>query len=294
MKTFIQFITEEQLMEKLIVIGDGANYGQIIFLAGGGGSGKGFAVDHFLDGHKFKIRDVDKWKEACLHLEKAIDAEGHLPPCEIGPDGHPIRTGHCNPYGHLHGLNLRNPGDVFALHDFVEKLGIKDTTLQLMLDGAKHGHLPNIIFDITAKKMKMFDQYIPELLKVGYEEKNIHLIWVLADYRVAVSRNAERSRVVPDDIMLQTHEGAAKTVYAILKGEVPHGMNGGVYVILNNSDHTKFWPGTKVVKDFQYLKVKEPGHPMEAESELKKQVYAWITDNIPKTEITADIFDNPL
>ena len=57
MEPFRTFLTEKQ-----IIIGKGAKYGQVVFLAGGAGSGKGFATTHFLEGTKFKIRDVDEWK----------------------------------------------------------------------------------------------------------------------------------------------------------------------------------------------------------------------------------------
>ena len=49
MQSFGSFLTE-----KLIVVGKGAKYGQIVFLAGGAGSGKGFAISNFLEGSKFK------------------------------------------------------------------------------------------------------------------------------------------------------------------------------------------------------------------------------------------------
>ena len=39
MQSFKSFLTE-----KSIVVGNGAKYGQVIFLAGGAGSGKGFAI----------------------------------------------------------------------------------------------------------------------------------------------------------------------------------------------------------------------------------------------------------
>jgi hypothetical protein len=43
--TFKQYITEEELQKKLIIIGQGAPYNQIVFLAGGAGSGKAFATE---------------------------------------------------------------------------------------------------------------------------------------------------------------------------------------------------------------------------------------------------------
>ena len=53
---------KQHLEEKVIVLGRGARYGQVVFLAGGAGSGKGFAISNFLEGTKFKVRDVDAWK----------------------------------------------------------------------------------------------------------------------------------------------------------------------------------------------------------------------------------------
>ena len=92
-----------QLDEKMIVIGGGKKYGQIVFLAGGAGSGKGFARDNFLDAGKFKIRDVDELKQAFLTLRDKN-----------------------NLYPELKGLDLAKPKDVFKLHKFVKEKGIKD------------------------------------------------------------------------------------------------------------------------------------------------------------------------
>ena len=58
----------EYLEEKLIMYNQGKRYGQIVFLAGGAGSGKGFAIKNFMEGEKFKIRDVDEWKKGFLKL----------------------------------------------------------------------------------------------------------------------------------------------------------------------------------------------------------------------------------
>ena len=44
MLTFLQFLAEQYLEEKLIMYNQGKRYGQIVFLAGGAGSGKGFAI----------------------------------------------------------------------------------------------------------------------------------------------------------------------------------------------------------------------------------------------------------
>ena len=65
-----EVINEEQLDEKLIVYNNRKPYGQIVFLAGGAGSGKGFAGSHFIDSADFKVRDVDEMKKQLQILNR--------------------------------------------------------------------------------------------------------------------------------------------------------------------------------------------------------------------------------
>ena len=117
-------------------------------------------------------------------------------------------------YDEIKGLDLKNPKDVFKLHMFIKELGLKDKTLDLMLSQIKdRKKLPNVMFDITAKDTGDVAQFLPRLLLAGYNPANIHLVWVLTDYQIAISQNANRGRVVPSDIMLSTHKGASETVF---------------------------------------------------------------------------------
>ena len=274
MQTFRSFLTE-----KLIVVGKGAKYGQIIFLAGGAGSGKGFAISNFLEGSKFKVRDVDEWKKAFLKIAALK-----------------------NKYSEIRRLDLRKPKDVGKLHQFIKEKGVKDKTLNLMLSQAKIGRLPNIIFDVTLKEKEDITEVLPQLFSVGYNPRNINVVWVLTDYHIAVQQNKNRSRVVPDDILLKTHEGAAGTMWNFINAGTPRGVNGGVYVILGGAKHTVFYTdpktgkpfdgrdGRTIVKDFKYLTLKEPGKRMAKESGLKDEVFSWIRANAPKTKKTKEIW----
>ena len=272
MKTFSQY-----LEEKLILYGQGKKYGQIVFLAGGAGSGKGFAISNFMEKEKFKIRDVDEWKKSFI---KMADLQ----------DKHP----------EIKGLNLKNPKDVYKIHMFVKKLGIKDKSLDIMLADANTDRLPNIMFDITMKDVSDIGDIIPKLEKVGYDSKNIHLTWVLTDYSVAIVNNRNRTRVVPEDIMLLSHEGAATSMYSVIKGKLPRGLNGGVRVVLNNRENTipyldpktkktvKTKTGNIIVTDFTYLTFKKEGKTIAPEADVKKEVMGWIAANVPKTKLTKD------
>jgi len=268
----------QYLEEKLIMYAQGKRYGQIVFLAGGAGSGKGFAIDNFMEGEKFKVRDVDEWKKAFIKLADTKKL-----------------------YPEIKGLKLKNPKDVYKIHKFVRDKGIKDTTLDLLLRDANTRHLPNILFDITMKDASDIGDIIPKLTEAGYAAKDIHLTWVLTNYAVAIVNNRNRTRVVPEDIMLLSHEGAATNMYDVVKGKLPRGLNGGVRVILNNRDNTIAWidPDTKKpmltkqgnikVKDFTYLTFKKEGKTIGPEADVKRQLLGWIAANVPKTKLTKDM-----
>jgi hypothetical protein len=248
---------QEQIDERLIVFNQGKRYGQAVFLAGGAGSGKGYATKNFMEGDKFKIRDVDEWKKAFMAISRiqkdSTDWEGNINPKYMDKKGRLLGD-----------LDLRNPEHVFALHMAVKNIGVKDKSLKLLLQDLNKNHLPNILFDITLKETEDITEVIPKLTSVGYEARNIHLVWVLANYHVAVMANSERERVVPDDILLQTHEGAANTMYGLIKSKGVSNLGGGVHVILANRENTIFWQredGTKTstIKDFTYLTLKPEG-----------------------------------
>ena len=269
MFSFNKFLTEKQ-----IILGKGAKYGQIVFLAGGAGSGKGFAIANFIEGSKFKVRDVDEWKKAFLKIAA---------------------------------LKNKYP----KLHMFVKEKGIKDRSLDLMLNQAKIGRLPNIIFDVTMKDKSDITEVLPQLMAVGYNPRDVHIVWVLTNYYVAVHQNKNRDRVVPDDILLKTHEGAAKTMWGFIKGGTPATLDGSVHVILGGAKHTVFWKdkdgkpldGTRkgkygtdqvVIKDFKYITVKKPGRNMGKEAGLQAEVLKWIRENTPKTLKNKGMFGSGL
>jgi hypothetical protein len=294
MKDFKEFNESiKYLEEKLLLINNGKKYGQIVFLAGGAGSGKGFASDNFMEKEKFKVRDVDEWKTSFIKIGKLK-----------------------NKYPEIQGLDLKIPADVSKLHAFIEKLGIKDKTMSNMISGMKNKSiLPNIMFDITAKNMNSIAKMMPDLLNVGYNPANIHMVWVLTDYQIAINNNTSRPRVVPKDIMFQTHTGAANTMFDIIKNKGKKlAINGEIKVILNNLENTIHWKdddagvspenrtsgkyikskdGEKlgVIKDFTYITIKRRGKPNKTPDQIMQQLYQWIVNNIPESELQKELED---
>jgi dephospho-CoA kinase len=294
MKPFKEFNeSQEYLEEKLLLINNGKKYGQIVFLAGGAGSGKGFASTNFMEKEKFKVRDVDEWKTAFMKI-------GALK----------------NKYPEIRGLNLKKPADVVKLHAFIEKLGIKDNTMNALLSGMKNKKvLPNIMFDITGKNINSIAKMMPNLLNAGYNPADIHMVWVLTDYQLAVTNNRTRPRIVQDDILFQTHTGAANTMFDLIKNKGKKlAINGEIKVILNNLENTIHWKdddagvspenrtsgkyikskdGEKlgVIKDFTYITIKRRGKPNKTPDQIMQQLYQWIVNNIPESELQKELED---
>ena len=305
----IEYMTRLMLNEKLIMFNQGKRYGQIVFMAGGAGSGKGFASKNFMEVNKFKVRDVDEWKKAFMAMSTdkrfreygAVvyrNKKGKITAVDIDPHGGSIVKDREDATGiRLGDLDLKNPEHVYILHLAVKEMGIKHKTLNLLLSDLKQDYLPNILFDVTLKEIDDITDVLPNLLEVGYESRNIHIVWVLTNYHVAVRANKDRERVVPDDILLKTHEGAASTMYDIIKSKGVQGVDGSVHVILNNRDQTIFWKrpdGTKtdVVKGFTYLTLKKEGQKFYDQGEVNQQLLDWIKDNIPRTKQTMHVWKN--
>jgi len=288
---------DEQLDEKLITFSNRAPYGQVVFMAGGAGSGKGFAISNFIDSAGFKVRDVDEMKKQVGKLDKlgkiSVDSWYKRYSGNLSPDARE----HVEKYVINKGLtisdiagDLKNPNNVASLHFIVDAMGIKEKWLINMLSGKNNPEtLPNLIFDITAKNIKSITKTIPTLISQGYKPQNIHLIWVLTNYYIAVQQNQERARVVPDDIMLKSHEGAAKTIWSIVTGALPKGLNGRIDVILGGAKNTVKYKDSKgneldgAIKGFTTLPVKKQGGGVLPENQWLDILYKWVSNNTPKT-----------
>jgi hypothetical protein len=268
------------LLEKLIILGKGKREGQLLWLVGGAGSGKGFARTGFIENEKFKALDVDELKGLLIKLSKLGKADPMLAK-----------------------LNLRNPKDVEYLHKYVKDRKLPEKKLTSLLKGATPGNLPNILFDVTLGREGKIEDLMARLLKLGYDKRNMHIVWVLTDYTLAVKQNQERPRVVSADIMLDTHVGTAKEMHKFLTEGTPAGLNGDIHVILGGNKNNILYKdkegnpiltGKKknqvVIKTFTSVKVKEQGKRHDSKSEVTKKVFNWIDDNAPVDLRLANVF----
>jgi len=132
----------------------------------------------------------------------------------------------------------------------------------------------------------------------------MHLVWVLTNYRIALQANMNRDRTVPVTVLIGTHSGAAETMKHFLFKNYPSNLiNGDAFVILGGEENTVYFkppagadktkqqfagatnlPKPKVVKEFQYVKVKEVGQPFKPSTAISNIVLRWILKNTPDKE----------
>jgi hypothetical protein len=266
-------LVDSILNEKLILFNNGTKFNQAVLFAGGAGSGKGFALTNMVDASNFKVFDVDELKTQLIKLAKRKGSKGDK---EIA------------------NLNLKNPKDVARLHQIVKDKGLFDKKLQTLFNqiDPNSKKKPNLLFDKTLADKEDITKTLETLKSLGYKPEDIHLVWVLTNYKVAFKNNITRDRIVPTKIFLQTHRGAKKTISDVMKDNVPKDLDGDIYVILNNKEETVNFKdaqgndivtdfGTKVVQDYTRLQVKKSGKPIKKDKEVEQTLLKWVKDNAP-------------
>jgi len=263
----------EKINEKLITLGNKIpKYNQVVILAGGAGSGKGFIKDNLL-GIEGKSIDVDRLKELSLKSNALKD----LIKEKTGKD--------------ISKLNLKNPDDVTILHEIISSLNLDKKFRKLLYKGISGENKPNLIFDVTMKEISKLNNISQEVQELGYRKEDIHIVWVVNDYQTALQQNAERSRTIKKDILINTHELVSYTMSRILKGKIniQKYMNGDFWLVFNKKYVDSILDisdkGGKYIKDVFYVKIKEQGKPLKALNEIEKEVIDKIKEYVPNPEI---------
>lgn len=286
MKSFNSFLYEEILtagldaeilMEKLITFGGRAypKYGNIVLMAGGAGSGKGFVLSNLV-GLEGKVFDVDELKT----LASKTPAIKRRVAKELGVDLEDLAS------------NLKNPENVGKLHDIMgDYLQIDKRKEQAFYRGvlaAPEDRKPNIIFDMTLKSLDKLDKIAKDAAKLGYDKKNIHIVWVVNDIEVAKQQNAKRARTVPSEILVNTHRGAANTMGDIINmgKRLKKYIDGDIVFAFNkvgvDANLVKSGKGGSYVKDANYFYVKRAGKAPTSVEKLDKEIRAKIKAYVPK------------
>ena len=285
MQSFISYLNEEQvlfedaqeLFEKLITFGGKAypKFGNIVIMAGGAGSGKGFVLSNLV-GVEGKVLDVDALKtmaaKAPLIRKKAKE--------ELGKDLEYLSK------------NLGNPENTAALHDIIgTHMKLDKRVNQALYTSAMFAapdRKPNIIFDVTLKDLQKLQKITRQVSEIGYDKSNIHIVWVVNDIEVAKQQNLRRDRTVGTEILVNTHRGAANTMGDIINmgKSLRNYMDGDIIFAFNkvmvDSELVRSGKGGSFVKDANFVYVKRQGKPPTPVDRLETDIKAKIRAYVPK------------
>lgn len=296
MKTVKEFLTEEQLDEKLITFGGKAfpKFGQIVIMSGGAGSGKGFIKDKLIgiEGWNF---DVDALKLLAVKTPIIIKKIKN----ELGVD-----LSKLDPSKKGQEKVLKDSENVGKLHDIIGSyLSLDDKKLTALYTSIMTSHpdrKPNIIFDVTLKDLQKLANITRQASRLGYDKKNIHVVWIVNDIEVAKEQNIKRARTVPTEILINTHRGASQTMHDIIDmgknltkymdGDIVFAFNKiGVDIDLKTSEakpskvfKSKGTEGGSYIKDAEYFYIKRSGKQVTSITKINKDIRAKISKYVPK------------
>jgi hypothetical protein len=282
------FVTS--LEEALITFGGKAypKFGQVVILAGGAGSGKGFVKTELLgiEGFSFDVDELKLLVTRTPAILKKVKDEFGFDLSELDPVKNPTA--------------LKNPENVFKLHTIVGD-GMFGGKKGLSLDDKKKSNLyssiltaaadrkPNLIFDVTMKSMTQLQKYTLPIKNLGYKNENIHLVWIVNDIEVAKVQNLERARTVPVEILVSTHQGASQTMKDIvsLGNELRKYLDGDIVFAFNkvgiDTEIQKSASGGKYIKKANYVYVKRQGSPVDASkftADMKAKIASYVPKNV--------------
>lgn len=265
------------LDEALITFGGQAypKFGQVVIIAGGAGSGKGFIKDKLL-GVEGIVFDVDRLKQL---LVASIKFRA-LVKQQFGVD--------------LEKINFKDTKDVSTLHDIVSTLDIPDKKSETIIKSvlsADPTRKPNLIFDVTLKDLTKFFNLARQAEEMGYWKKNISLVWVLNELDIALKQNAERERTVAPEILISTHKGASYTMNELIKmGEdLSKYMDGDIWIAFNkakvDSQVEKSDKGGMYIKDATYFQLKKKQQPVMDINSINTSIMNKIKAYVPNPNV---------
>lgn len=198
------------------------NFGQVVIVSGGSGSGKGFVIDN-LFGIEGKRYDVDYLKEEV----KKNDI---------------IRTELSQKFNVPYSVfDMDTDEDVKTVHELMKLSGLKqkyEANIFAMAKNAPIDKKPNLIFDKTCGNILDILDIVQTCVDHGYRPENIHMVWVLNDIDTALQQNASRVRKVPPMILKTLHSEVATTMKNFIKNfnEWPTKLNGDMYICFNKQN----------------------------------------------------------
>ena len=192
-------------------------------------------------------------------------------------------------------MNLTKEDDVAQLHDIVaNELNLSNKQQIRFFANALFQRAdlkPNVIFDVTLKDLRKLDNITRVVQASGYEKKNIHIVWVVNDIEVAKAQNLnpDRGRVVPVEILINTHRGASQTMLDIVNmgSGLKKYMDGDIVFAFNkinvDGELAKSKKGGSYIKDANYFYVKRAGSKPIPHKKMSTDLLAKIAGYVPNS-----------
>lgn len=278
MKTFREFTLSESVLltEKLITVGGKTypKFGTVVIMAGGGGSGKGFIKNNLLGAEGYSF-DPDFLKELSAKtpaIEKRVKDELGVSLAQLASD-------------------MKNPENVARMHEIIGdylKLGDKrQSTLAKSILTAHPDRKPNLIFDVTLKDLSRLQRISRRAAALGYDMKNIHIVWVVNDIEIAKKQNAARDRTIPVEILVNTHRGVSQTMHDILNmgTSLSVYMDGDIIFVFNKAkidvELVSSGKGGSYITKANYVYVKRTGKPVTPIDKIEDDIRMKIKKYVP-------------
>ena len=258
-------------------------------------SGKGFVLNNvcLFQGRTFDVDNIKKnlikMKDTTIIYKKYLEWRKQNP---SAPET-------------INDLKLEEPEHVSLLHKFSSEMGYGDAVIKTFITNASllpADRKPNVIFDCTLKSFSDLTDFKKMLDLGGYDPKNIHLVWVLNKFEVALKQNDERERKVSINVMFKTHEGVSENLSNILKdlNSIRNIVDGDIWIVPNQTkvdndavvSLRKTFSGKEVksvryVKEYSAYQVKKSGKAPKSYDEICSDVI----DNLHKSKIIDKIKD---
>lgn len=249
------------LIEKMITFGGKTSpkYGNVVILAGGMASGKGFVKSNLIgvDGYSF---DPDALKPLVASAPKLVK----MIKKRFGRDVPALAAD-------------MNPKNATILHNLIGKqLKIGDRRLEALyrsITTSPADRKPNIVFDFSLQKFNKLNKTVNAILPLGYEKSNIHIVWVVNDVEVASAQNQARPRTAPENLLRASHEGASLSMQKLVSmgTGISKYLDGEIVIAFNKVKvDNELATGIKVKDKKSKGKVQGPNMPVQTKRGLKK------------------------
>ena len=281
MYTLNEFIDNQrfqELCEALITFGGKSypKFNNIVIMAGGAGSGKGFVLKNLvgMEGYKFDVDVLKTLASKSEAIQKRVRSE-------FGVDIADLAS------------KLKDPENVSKLHEIISSMGVDDRRTRLLYKSIAQGaadRKPNIIFDVTLKDLRKLEKLTRAVTVLGYDKKDIHIVWVVTELQMAHKQNLERDRVVPPEILVNTHRGVSQTMADIIEmgSTLKKYMDGDIVFAFNkfkvDSELTKSDKGGQYIKKSNYFYVKRRGMNPTSVDQLSTEVRNKLKEYTPKPQ----------